>query len=289
MTNFVALPLVITLAAAVGGSRLWVRLRPAIAAALGTISFAAVLAAAVPTLWVLGLSGVSHFGISNPVFDWSYHLLPDNKLLGSLLGIGSLTLAVIGTARATRVILMHRRIRCSDTAGIEVVDSDDVFAYTLPGPARTIAVSSGLRASLTGDEYRVVMAHEQTHADHRHDRILLLAQLTTAFVPFIRSSARRLEFLLERWADENAAAAVDGDRRFVAVTIAKVALSSTAPFPALGIGGHGVAARTDALMSPPTVVCRRLCLLSVALLAVTVSQAVAQLHHTAELGTGLFR
>lgn len=250
MINFVALPLVVTLLVVLVGSRRLDQLHPATAARLSVILLAAISVATIPTLWLIGLSGLAHAGFHNPVIDWSQHLLPDHAPFGAIVGIASLITAAVGTVRVGRVLLHHRRIRCTDTCPIEFVDTDEVYAYTLPGPARTIAVSHGLRRTLDEREYEIVIAHERAHATHRHDRYKLVALVTTAFVPVTEPVARRLDFYLERWADEEAVAQTGTERRRAARTIAKVALARTSPSPALGIADLGVAARATALLEP---------------------------------------
>ena len=231
--NFVALPLVATLAMAVLGGRLLDRLRPATAARSSAVLLAAVTIAALPTLWVIGLSGLAHLGIQNPITDWCRHLVPDHRPVGAIIGVASLLVAVGGTARAVSVLLHHRRLRCTDTSPIQIIDTDEIYAYTLPGPAATIAISTGLRDALDADEYDVVIAHEQAHARHRHDRYKLLALLATAFVPPTRSVADRLHYYIERWADEEALEVTGADRR-----VAARARSQRSPSPAPAPSRH---------------------------------------------------
>jgi hypothetical protein len=102
-----------------------------------------------------------------------------------------------------------------------------------------------------------VFAHERAHVDHRHDRYLTIARAAEAVLPMIRPLTRRLEFSLERWADDASVCAVNGDRLLVARTIAKVALlPHRKPQPtlglALGFAGLGDAARAEFLLNPPT-------------------------------------
>lgn len=289
MINFVALPLVVTLGVALAGSRRLDRLRPATAARCSAVLLTAVAIATIPTLWLIGLSGLAHMGFHNPVIDWSQHLLPDYRPFGAIIGIASLIAALAGTIRAGRVLAHHRRLRCTDTCPVEFIDTDEVYAYTLPGPARTIAISDGLRNALDDNEFNVVMAHEQAHARHRHDRYKLLALLTTAFIPPIAPVMARLDFYLERWADEEALDHTGAERRLAARTIAKVALAGPSPQPALGIADHGVAARATALLAPvehPDVKVR---VQTSMVIAATLALATYQLHHSLMFATDLIR
>lgn len=289
MINFVALPLIVALAVALVGSRRLDRLSPAAAARCNAILLSAVLVAAVPTLWLVGLSGLAHLGFSNPLTDWCRHLLPEHQPIGAIVGFATLLAAIVGTIRAGRVLTHHRKLRCTDTCAVEFIDTDEVYAYTLPGPAGTIAISDGLRKALDDNEFDVVLAHERAHARHRHDRFKLLALITTAFVPPTASVAARLDFYLERWADEEALAHTGADRRLGAHTIAKVALAGTSPSPALGIADHGVAARAAALLQPadrPGATAR---LQTAVVIAATVALAAYQLHHSVMFAADLVR
>ncbi|MEP1124672.1 MAG: M56 family metallopeptidase [Ilumatobacter sp.] len=287
MIDFVALPLVATLAVALAGSRRLDGLRPAAAARCSAVLLIAVAVAAVPTLWLIGLSGLAHLGFHNPVTDWSQHLLHDHQPFGAIIGVASFVVALAGTIRAGRVLAHHRRVRCADTCAVHYIDTDEVYAYTLPGPARTIAISNGLRNTLDDDEFDVVMAHEQAHARHRHDRFKLLALVTTAFIPPAATVMARLDFYLERWADEEALEHTGADRRLAARTIAKVALASPSPRLALGIADHGVAARATALLQPiqhAGVVAR---IQTAAIVGATLALTSYQLHHSLIFAVGL--
>ena len=289
MINFIALPLVGILALALAGSRRLDRLRPAAAARCSAVLLAAVAIAFVPTLWLIGLSGLAHMGFHNPVIDWSHHLLPDYRPFGAVLGIASLLAAIVGTIRVGSVLAHHRRLRCADTCAVEFIDTDEIYAYTLPGPAGTIAISAGLRNALDDNEFDVVMAHEQAHARHRHDRYKLLALVTAAFIPPTAPVMARLDFYLERWADEEALEHTGAERRLAARTIAKVALAGSSPSPALGIADHGVAARATALLQPiehPDVTTR---LQTAIMIGATLTLAVYQVHHSFMFATDLVR
>jgi len=280
MIDFVAFPLAGVLVIGFVGSIAASRLRPRAGARAHTVLLASVLVATVPTLWLIGLSGIAHTELHNPAVDWSYHLLPNHTPASAIIGIVSLGLAVTGTVRAVGVLRLHRRLRCADTPPMQSVDSDDAFAYTLPGPAGTIAVSTGLRRALDDDEYAVVIEHERAHARHRHDRYKLLGLLAVAFVPPMRGMARRLDFMLERWADEQALQRTGNDRRLAARTIAKVAMATTAPTAALGFGGQGTAARASAMLEPaaPPISSR---LQAAILIIATLALTLYQLHHSA--------
>jgi hypothetical protein len=282
MLHFVALPLIGLIVTTVLAERALDRLAPAAAARWNAVLILAVIVAAVPTFWMLGLSGLAHLGVRSTWCDWSMHLLPDQPVVSTLIGGGALVMAAVGAVRVTGVLRTHLSVRCTDTSRFHVVETPDVFAYTLPGPARTIAISRGLCDSLDDSEYEFVVAHEQSHARHRHDRYLLLALVASAVVPFMRPATDQLRFHLERWADEDAVRATGATRRFAARTIARVALAQRPRARFLGIATHGVAARAEALTQRvvPGPIAKRF--QTVGLVVATVALSAWQLHHTVE-------
>lgn len=131
-----------------------------------------------------------------------------------------------------------------------------------------------------------MVAHERAHAHYRHDRYLLIAELAAAALPPLRALARRVNYSIERWADE-AAAAVCGDRRMVAITLGKVALQTTPPTVA-GFSGLGVASRMGALLEPPIASPHRGMLLVLwSSIVTTAGFSLYQLHHLERLLTAL--
>jgi Zn-dependent protease with chaperone function len=289
MNEFVALPLVVTLTAAFVAMSMHGRLPAEVAAKMGVVALATLTIAAVPTFWLMGSSGLRHLGVRSPFTDWSEHLLPSFGFAGGVVGAMAFVLMLIGSVRVVHVLRLHRRLRAARRSGVEILPSPELFAYTLPGPAGNIVLSEGLVDSLDERECRAVIAHERSHARHRHDRYLLLGRIATALLPFVKPLAGRLEFSLERWADDEAAAAV-GDRRLVATAIARVATAGMHPAPsAAGIARLGAAARAQALLEPaprltpwhPFVVVAGLAL------SATLLSALFQLHHTVIFGASL--
>lgn len=280
MLHFVAMPLIALIVTAVLAGRVLDRLAPAAAARWNAVLVLAVIVGTVPTVWMLGLSGLAHFGVRSSLSDWSMHLLPDQPVVSTVIGGGALVMAAVGAVRVAAVVRTHLSVRCTDTCRFHLVETSDVFAYTLPGPARTIAISRGLCDSLDDREYEFVVAHEQSHARHRHDRYLLLALVATAVLPFMRAATDQLRFHVERWADEDAVRATGATRRFAARTIARVALAHSPRAVLLGVATHGVAARAQALTESAAPATRVRRLQTVGLVVATVVLATWQVHHT---------
>ncbi|MFW2336318.1 M56 family metallopeptidase [Ilumatobacter sp.] len=279
------LPLALALLAALATMVAHRRLRPDLSAPLLTAAIIGVVLAVLPVLVVFSLGFVAHHPLLGGVLDWCHHVVGFHGAINPWVGgVASLLLAV-GTVRASRVIWAWRRFHRSEPGAPEVVDADDLFAYSLPGPGRRVVVSSGLIERLEAEEFAIVMAHEHSHAEHRHDRHLLIADLAVAVFPLAAPLRRRLRFVLERWADESAAASLGADRRMVARTLARVAVAQNEiPRFAAGVNGLGVAARAEALLRPVAWPHQRrwLSLMSAGVGVVVVAAGV-QAHHLTEL------
>ena len=273
--HFVALPLMVALAVALLGGRTLDRLAPAVAARVNAVLLVAVIVAAVPTLWILGLGGLAHLGVRSALCDWSAHLLPDHPVVSAVIGMASLGLAVAGSVRVVAVLLGHRRLRCTEQCRVPTRRFAGRVRLHTARPCRNDCDLPWTPPALERSGVRHRARARAVPRRHRHDRFLLLALVVDAAVPFMRSATGQLRFHLERWADEDAVRATSADRTVAARTIAKVALA-TVPTPAvLGIATHGVAARAGALIEPPPVAGA----LSRALISAVVTATVAALGH----------
>jgi len=211
------------------------------------------------------------FGIHQQIPDW--------------LGVPAVLVLGLAVVRLHRVRRSWRRFRCTHSDGVQIVPSAESFAYTMPGPGGHIVVSDGLVERLDARELAVVVAHEQAHARHRHDRFVLLGSVTVALLPLIAPLQRRLRFALERWADEATVETLDVERTLVARTLATVALSgATVPAGTVGISGLGIAGRVTALLEPPPSGRSWLSLSAGAIGVIAVlGAAVVQAHHITPL------
>lgn len=244
------LPLVAALALAAAVTMIHRRLPPVLAARTVTVTIVVVAAAAVPTLWILSLGYLAHVPWFGSGLEWCAKTFGVHQRIPAWVGLPAVATAMTGALRTAKLWRTHRRLRIDRPGAIEIAGHPHAFAFTLPGRGGRVVLSSGLVDLLDDDEQAVVLDHENAHARHRHDRYLLVAQCAAATIPMLRPLTSRLQFSLERWADE-AAVGQCGDRRFVARTLGKVALHSNAPIEALGFAGLGVPARVAALLSPP--------------------------------------
>lgn len=263
------------------------RLPPVVAAKAVTVTLVVVAVAAVPTLWILTLGYLAHMPLFGRGLQWCAESFGVHDRVSTWIGIPAIALAATGTIRAAQVLRTHRRLRHDQPGPVEIATHQHPFAVTLPGRGGRVLMSTGLLALLQPDEQSIVLAHEHAHAHHRHDRYLLVAQFASATVPLLRPLTSRLQFSLERWADEAAVTAC-GDRRFVARTLAKVALHSVNPVGSLSFSGLGVPARVAALLAPPSKPLRYPSHAALWLaIGLTGVFAAFQLHHLASLITSL--
>jgi len=248
-STFVPLAVAVVLGAL--GTTFHRRLPAELAARTISVTLLAITFAALPSLWMLSLGYLAHTPLLGHELEWCSALLGVHADIPTVIGVPAVTLAVVGVVRALKVLRSHRSVRCDGAHIVDVVESHRPFAYTLPGSAGRIVLSTGLLDLLDAREQAVVLAHERSHGRHRHDRMLLLAQLADALLPMLAVLSRRLHFSLERWADSDAVREVRGDERLVARTLARVALAATPDaVPALAFAGLGVPARVAALLGP---------------------------------------
>lgn len=255
------------------------RLHPRVSAAVLTASVIWVATVAVIGIWLIAFRSLAQFSWLSALLRWCSPIAGAQTTVSNWLGVPAVAAMLTGIVRSARFWKVQRRLRSSHLTGTSIVASDDVFAFVVPGRDAATIVSSGLLRELGPEEQDVVFAHERAHADHRHDRYLTIARGAEAMLPMIRPLTRRLEFSLERWADDEAVHAVHGDRLLVARTIAKVALlPHRSNRAALGFAGLGEAARAKFLLDPPAR-SRVLTVLAIASSGAGVAFALYQLHH----------
>ncbi|MER7283899.1 M56 family metallopeptidase [Dactylosporangium sp. NPDC000244] len=139
-------------------------------------------------------------------------------------------------------------------------------AFAVPGRPGHVVVTTGMRDLLTDRQFEALLAHERAHLAERHHRLVRMTELAVAAHPALWWVGRHVDYLVERAADERAAAAL-GDRRTVAHAIGTAALAGTAPHPAglhaASVGGV-VPRRVSHLLRPhPAVLPRVLAVIPV--------------------------
>ncbi|MGW8765892.1 M56 family metallopeptidase [Streptomyces sp. NPDC055815] len=260
MGVFVFLPLVLPLTAWPVARLAEQRLHPRTATRL-LVAVAAVLAVcSTLCLGLLVIVGTAQLP-GNPLPDgWSdpevRAAVPYDEIAGRAAIPALLAVLVSCAWTARRHVRVRRRAEAAlaglPTRSVAVLPDADPYAYALPGRHARVVASTGMLAGLSSAERRALFAHERAHLNGRHHRHLLAVHLAARANPFLRPLRTAVTYTAERWADEEAAAAV-GSRRTVARAIGKAALTSRGPLaatlPALAATGP-VPRRVAALLKP---------------------------------------
>ena len=140
------------------------------------------------------------------------------------------------------------------TRGVDVVTLPLTVpvAFAVPLGGGQIVISQGLVDSLEPAEMDAVVAHEASHLRHRHDRHLTAAAVAQHaygwFAP-VTASAATVQLAVERWADEDAARALER-RPVVRDALAKTVAAVLGPTLAFA-STCTVLQRLDALDAEP--------------------------------------
>lgn len=243
---------------------------------------AGIAAVAATTMMLILVTAVAGFASRLPVVslitEWC-GLVPRGHDISTFEGAVALVLAAAISARMWRV--MGRRRRAVEGTGgrrLTVLETAEPIAYAAPGRPGCVVVSRGLLEALEPRERQVVLAHERAHLLLNHHRYLLIGEFSLAVVPLLGPLIGQVRLATERSADESAAAALGGDRRLVATTIARAAVTTSAFHGTVGsLGGASVPMRVEALLAPPTGGDSKWMAMSVSL--VLVIAGTAQTHH----------
>ncbi|MEU6896350.1 M56 family metallopeptidase [Streptomyces sp. NPDC046557] len=257
----VYVPFVVTLLLAWLAPHLTRRLAPRPAA--WALASAALVSAAGGTgsLALLALTGIAQIPSVAAEGHWSVPVLRAEDpvyltvaVAGGLLLAASLLSFGVAALRHFRHALRARR-ECDRLPGeteLAVLDDDAPLAFTLAGAPGRIVVSRGMLRCLADDERHALLAHERAHLRSRHHRFQALWHLTAALNPLLRPLSETGAFVLERWADEEAAAQV-GDRTVVARAVGRAALATSGMPRPIGLAATGgaVPQRVRALLAAP--------------------------------------
>nr|WP_239149741.1 M48 family metalloprotease [Streptomyces sp. SID12501] len=238
------------------------RVAPALAA---RVLAGAAVVSAVATTWSLLLLAVTLLDAAPPVVADAREdglRLPEPVPEVVAFAAWALLLVVAHRlCRAARAEYLTRRalrLLCegqpSDTELI-VADSSAPMAFAIPksaGSPGRILVTSTMLGALSTEERRVLLAHERAHLTHRHARLCTAVTLAGAANPLLGPVRETVAFLVERWADERAAAVV-GDRASAARALARAALTVGCREPSDGLGftDRAVTRRIAALQTDP--------------------------------------
>ena len=255
----VYIPLAVSLLLTVIGPLTGRRVAPALAAR--ALTGAAILTAAATT-WALILLTATLLSKAPPVIaearEDGRHLhepVPELIALAAALALGIIAYRLRLAIRAERATRRSLRRLCDghppDTELI-VAASPIPQAFAIPGNPGRILVTAAMFGALESAERRVLLAHERAHLMHRHAFLATATTIAAAANPLLTPVRTTVAFLLERWADEDAADAV-GDRLTTARALARAALIAHRPRPecALCFSDHAVTRRITALQATP--------------------------------------
>ncbi|NUP46414.1 MAG: M56 family metallopeptidase, partial [Catenulispora sp.] len=264
MRLIVYLPLLIPLLAALGARPVAVRLHPRDAVWLLTGTAVVLAGATAVALGLLAATAVIRIPLVASLGHWSQGVLGRDDPAGTatavaaglVLGVLTLLAGRFAAGRGRALVDAFRHARSLPGTGDVVVSGDDgADAYALPGRPGRIVVTAGMLDALDADGRAALLAHERAHLDGRHYVFTSASRLAAAANPLLRPLAVQVEFAVERWADEQAAAAL-GDRTLVARTIATAAVTAKRHrahrriAAALGIGGSRANLRAMAGAGP---------------------------------------
>lgn len=181
-----------------------------------------------------------------------------------IIGVGALLALALITYRVHRAVCTElvtrralRRICNGHPADTELVVAASPVpqAFAIPamsGSRGRILVTAAMLVALDPAERHVLLAHERAHLTHRHALMRTAVTLAAAANPALGSVGTTVAFLVERWADEQAATAL-GDRTVTARALAHAALIAHRAYAAhaLNFTDHAVTRRVTALQIAP--------------------------------------
>lgn len=171
-----------------------------------------------------------------------------------------------------------RRLR-GRSGPIVFVDDPAGDAYTMAGVRGCVVISRHLFDALDPTDRRVLLDHELSHLRRRHHLYVHVVDIAATANPLLRPLGPAVRLGVERWADEDAAAA--GDRATAGHALARTALVQAGlrraagdrpfsnPTPRLGVATGDVPTRAQALLTPPAPRRHRFLLALVTLLVLT--------------------
>ncbi|MGW7422634.1 M56 family metallopeptidase [Streptomyces sp. NPDC054813] len=235
------------------------RVAPALAARVLTAA-AALTAAA--TTWSLVLLTTALLGDAPPVIrEAREDGRPLTDPVPEAIGLAACLALAVVVWRVQRAVRAERRTRralrrlCEghpEDTELVVAACEVPQAFAIPGRPGRILVTSAMLSALAPAERRVLLAHERAHLTYRHGRMVTAATLAAAANPLLGPVRAAVTFLVERWADEQAATEV-GDRGTTARALARAALSAgrARPACALNFTDRAVTRRVAALQTSP--------------------------------------
>ncbi|MBL7498026.1 M48 family metalloprotease [Frankia sp. CNm7] len=263
LDHFVVSVVVAPLLVLIGTSLLADRVRPEVAAPVIAWSALVVASASFVNLVLFGLQAVAEFPRVAALGGWSSEMVRAGTEPVAWVPEAALAWVVAATLAVAYGCRRHRRALGAAWSTVDglglgglgggggdggdgrdggrdsdvvVVDDERVEAFALPGrpgAAGRVVITSGLRETVDSRLYEAVVAHERAHLARRHHRLVWRVRLAGLLQPILWPVISRVDYLVERAADEAAARSV-GDRDDVARALAHTALASLGPGRASG-------------------------------------------------------
>lgn len=263
MISLALLPVGLSVLLAFGGPRLARRIPGRSATLLLTVGALASALSVGLVLCAIGCLAMAQWGPFASLGHWSPAAVTSRDPLpdGVDLACGMVAIALV-LASVTHFLILSRRLVWSATmcrrlgeehAGeLVVLDAEHAEAYALAGLPGMTVVTRPMLSALSGVERRALLAHERSHVAGYHFAYVNLVQLSATANPLLRPLVPAVRLAVERWADDDAAAAVT-DRRIVATSLARAGLARVGgrlPAGALGAAASDLETRLDSLVSP---------------------------------------
>jgi hypothetical protein len=246
------------------------RSRPTVAVAVLTAGAMINAASLLLVAGLLTLAVAGRWPVVAALGDWSSDALTLTIPEPVVVGLGAAAAAVVLGVRVLwraggLIVLLGRSDRLSRrlrSGGAQIVFVDDATAdaFTVAGVQGCVVISRSLFAALGPDERQVLVAHELSHLRRRHHLYVHAVDLAVGANPALTPLADAVRLGVERWADEDAAAAC-GARATVGRALARTALVQAAvrravdappithPSSVLCVTAGDVAVRAQALMN----------------------------------------
>jgi Zn-dependent protease with chaperone function len=272
-------------------------LRPAVAAPVTVAVAVVATSAGLVSLSIIAFDAVAEIPVVAAHAQWSVSALEGHDPLPTPVGLGCFVVLVWLAGRTMRVTWRQSaglravlalggwRRDSGDAVDVVVTAQEVPTAFAVPAlRGGQVMVSRGMLDALDADEHRVLIAHERSHLRHRHYLYVALARLVAATNPLHTDLPDAVSRAVERWADEDAAAATQ-DRTTTARAIARAALAANRatratprPAAALPIASSPIEERTEALLKPaaPNRPARVLAGVTLALLALSGTASLAR-------------
>lgn len=138
---------------------------------------------------------------------------------------------------------------------VSVLRATRMGAYSVPGPAGQIVLTTALLSGLEPEEVDAVLLHESAHIELHHHRVLRLVRAVgsaLAFVPSVTWLVRGLEQAIEEDADEFTVVTSQAPLALAGALSATALAGLRGEGAMVGLGGgHDIARRVHRILEPP--------------------------------------